>query len=48
MMLSPISQRGRKSRIGKVCFDRGRMKFFAGYGDCLHCGTNSKILLDYQ
>lgn len=47
MTLLPVSQRGRKSRIGKVCFDaHGRMKFFAGYGDCLHCGANSKVLLD--
>lgn len=46
MTLSPVSQRGRKSRIGKVMFDGSRMKFFAGYGNCLHCGANSKILLD--
>ena len=47
MTLSPVSQRGRKARIGKVCFDaHGRIRFFAGYGYCLHCGANSKILLD--
>lgn len=39
--------RGRKSRIGRVCFDeRGKMMFFAGYAQV--GGNNCKVLLSIE
>ena len=37
--------RGRKSRVGKVTFDTGKMTFFLGYHDCPNCNTHNKLLV---
>ena len=39
------TSRGRKSRVGKVCFDTGKMTFFLGYHDCPNCNAHSKLLV---
>jgi len=45
MIVHPIQQRGRKQRVGRVCFDGDRLAFFAGYNDCASCGVRGKVLL---
>jgi|GEM_PF-6054349 len=45
MHLQPLSQKGRKARIGKVYFLNDRLTFFAGYGECDNCNSRSRILL---
>jgi len=45
MHLQPLSQKGRKARIGKVYFVNDRLTFFAGYGECDNCNARSRILL---
>lgn len=37
--------RGRKSRVGSLCFDTGKMTFFLGYHDCPNCKTHNKLLV---
>lgn len=40
------TSKGRKSRVGKVCFDNGRMMFFVGYSQCAHCSSENKVLVN--
>ena len=37
--------RGRKAKIGGICFDEGRMCFFLGYHTCPESHSKHKILL---
>lgn len=37
--------RGRKSKVGSICFDTGKMTFFLGYHDCPNCHTHNKLLV---
>lgn len=39
------SFRGRKARIGGICFDAGRMGFFVGYHKCPSCELPGKVIV---
>lgn len=38
---------GRKTRIGALCFDEGKMQIFVGYSTCAH-GQTGKILINVE
>ena len=45
MKVLPTSQRGRRIKLGGVCFDGNHLAFFAGYHECT-CGVKGKILIN--
>ena len=48
MTVQPTNQRGRKTRIGKVCYANNRLAFFAGYNECESCGVKGKVLMNVE
>jgi hypothetical protein len=45
MTVKPINSRGRKAKVGGVCYDGTRLAFFAGYNNCQECGIEGKVLI---
>lgn len=48
MTVQPINSRGRKAKIGGVCYDGSRLAFFAGYSECKECGVQGKVLISVE
>ncbi|HEX8182082.1 MAG TPA: hypothetical protein VF575_00595 [Candidatus Saccharimonadales bacterium] len=47
MNVKKINYRGRKSRLGAVLNDGGRVAFFGGYHTCSSCGERGKIIIGH-